>query len=184
MTMQEEKKGSSAQIGARLAMMGLPEIAFIDNCDGRYPVGAPVIGIRRGEAGFHAVSTRLTARELNEQERVSEHQVRAMLMGSLFGWDTPGADPRRWQSRGHATADTVARQQGGSVPEKPRSPRPPVGYATWLDYAVATMDTRTASLSALEEDWDVIDGDREAMRRAVQEELRALREAVRNGDST
>jgi hypothetical protein len=64
-------------------------------------------------------------------------------------------------------------------------PQPPTGYAAWLDYAVATMDTRGASLAALEDDDRcVIDSDREAMRRAVREELRELRRAVARGESS
>ena len=65
----------------------------------------------------------------------------------------------------HATAiDTDA----------PTAPPPPEGYATWLDYAVATMDTRMPQLEQIMQD-GATEHSREAMRQAVQAELACLR---------
>jgi len=51
-------------------------------------------------------------------------------------------------------------------------PEPPDGYATWLDYAVETMDTRSQEIERLFLDKPV---SRESMREAVRTELEALR---------
>lgn len=57
---------------------------------------------------------------------------------------------------------------------------PPTGYLTWLDYAVATLDTRSVSLDLL---FDADTGGakvptREAMQLTAEAELRALRQAA------
>lgn len=53
-------------------------------------------------------------------------------------------------------------------------PPPPAGYRSWLDYAVATMDSRAAALEYLfsdeENKWS-----REEMEQAVRDELAELR---------
>lgn len=68
---------------------------------------------------------------------------------------------------------------------KPRLPLPPQGYPTWLDYAVATMDTRSAYNEQL---WLSEPGnnppcDRQAMQAAVLFELDALRAAAQVPDT-
>lgn len=62
---------------------------------------------------------------------------------------------------------------------------PPSGYETWLDYAVATMDTRSAYHEHL---FQLSPGnspacEREAMRAAVLAELDALRLAAQVADT-
>jgi hypothetical protein len=54
-------------------------------------------------------------------------------------------------------------------------PTPPQGYASWLDYAVQTMDTRSPCLDQLfvQEGPEV---SREAMLEAVAQELTVLRQ--------
>lgn len=47
---------------------------------------------------------------------------------------------------------------------------PPDGYGTWLDYAIATMDTRT---HYIENVFNGIEIDREQMRDAAKDELAA-----------
>ncbi len=76
-----------------LAARGLPELAYVDNADRRYHEDARVIGLRRGEAGFHPIYVNATADQLNAGEGISAEQREAMLWGSMFGWETPGADP-------------------------------------------------------------------------------------------
>lgn len=56
----------------------------------------------------------------------------------------------------------------------PSAPPPPDGYATWLDYAVDTMDTRMPQLEQTMQD-GAPDHSRESMRQAVQAELATLR---------
>lgn len=51
-------------------------------------------------------------------------------------------------------------------------PTPPEGYASWLDFAVDTMDTRAEEQERLWADTPV---SRQAMRNAVRAELAALR---------
>lgn len=73
----------------------LPEKAYIKNnihCQGPYGP-PPVICVVRGESGYHPIYTSATAEELNEHLGVTPQQAAAMQNGSLFGWDTPSADP-------------------------------------------------------------------------------------------
>lgn len=56
----------------------------------------------------------------------------------------------------------------------PTAPPPPDGHATWLDYAVDTMDTRQPHLEQLWAD-AAYEHPREAMRLAAQAELAYLR---------
>lgn len=51
--------------------------------------------IIRGEMGLHWDKNvvNFTADELNSFHRVTPEQVKAMEIGSLFGWNVPGADP-------------------------------------------------------------------------------------------
>lgn len=53
-------------------------------------------------------------------------------------------------------------------------PQPPTGYASWLDYAVETFDTRQPALEAMLAN-DEVQPDRDAMRDAARQELRELR---------
>lgn len=73
---------------------GLPETAFVDNSWNKSSGAPPVIGIKRGHMGFWPISTDATADDLNESMGVSEAQREAMHFGSMFGWGSPGADPK------------------------------------------------------------------------------------------
>lgn len=53
---------------------------------------------------------------------------------------------------------------------------PPTGYASWLDYAIATMDTRGLYLESIAGEGPVIQ--RHEMRAAARAELDALRREV------
>ncbi len=59
-----------------------------------------VIAIRAHEAGYYELShfeterdARAYADQQNKANGVSHAYRRAMEVGSMFGWDTPGADP-------------------------------------------------------------------------------------------
>lgn len=76
-----------------LIARGLPEVAWVSNADKRFHPEAQVIAIKRGETGFYPIYTGATADSLNEDEGITPEMREAMLWGSMFGWDTPGADP-------------------------------------------------------------------------------------------
>lgn len=83
----------AAQLAANLAK--LPEKAFVANTVGASgPHGKPpVLGITRGEAGYNPIYTDVSADKLNADDGVTPAQASAMFNGSLFGWDTPSANP-------------------------------------------------------------------------------------------
>lgn len=54
-------------------------------------------------------------------------------------------------------------------------PPPPPGYVSWLDYAVATLDSRSASLDAQFSDDDHPTWTRQQMEQAARDELAELR---------
>jgi len=56
--------------------------------------GGAIALVKRGERGYF--STNWTAEDMeryNNANNVTQKQINAMLMGSMFGWDVPGADP-------------------------------------------------------------------------------------------
>jgi hypothetical protein len=63
-------------------------------------------------------------------------------------------------------------------------PPPPKGFSSWLDYAVATMDTRTEEQARMLDDDDASDHlSRDAMRDAARAELDQLRWKAGNQDN-
>ena len=70
-------------------MIELPDFCFTEHVeDGR------VVVIIRGQAGFlepNPADMGKTARQFNEELGVSLEQERAMVAGSMFGWNTPAA---------------------------------------------------------------------------------------------
>lgn len=92
MSLLAQKQAAERGYDQTLADRGLPEVAFIENKDKAHGP-SPVIGVRRGESGYYPIFTRLNADELNAQRGVTPAQREAMYNGSLFGWDTPGANP-------------------------------------------------------------------------------------------
>lgn len=70
----------------------LPPLAYIDNSHDKSPGAAPVIAVRRGESGYYPIHTSITAAYLNDKLGVTPLQAEAMHHGSMFGWETPGAD--------------------------------------------------------------------------------------------
>ena len=70
-----------------LEARGLPPVAWVASSTDE------IREIARGEPGYRAIRTTLTARDLNSRAGVTPAQCNAMLNGSMFGWDTTGADP-------------------------------------------------------------------------------------------
>ncbi len=64
------------------------------HCFARTPQGR-TIRITRGEAGYEPVLSDLSPEMLNAQltPPPTPEQVEAMVVGSMFGWNVPGADP-------------------------------------------------------------------------------------------
>ena len=79
----------------------LPSIAYKTNPkDGTFSTNAPLVAFKRGESGYYPINSNASAVELNERRGVTKAQVSAMYMGSLFGWDVPGADPDLYNDDG------------------------------------------------------------------------------------
>jgi len=59
----------------------------------------PIV-IKRGESGHWPLPDGMTVERINAVFRASPAHVAAMLAGSMFGWDVPGADPTRYDGEG------------------------------------------------------------------------------------
>lgn len=103
------------RFGPKLAE-GLPELCFSI----LKSTGA-LICIKRGERGFYlsdwSTDDRETNAELadfnNEKLGVTSAQRQAMEVGSIHGWDIPGADPKSYES--HETHGAPAEAQGSDM---------------------------------------------------------------------
>lgn len=88
----------------RAASRNLPPFCFVDNTDGRVdPLqSSKVLIVRRGIQGYEIPRPmpEEAAEFLNQQIGVSPAQAAAMLAGSMFGWDTPAADPSHYDESG------------------------------------------------------------------------------------
>lgn len=51
------------------------------------------VRIVRGESGYFPVHHATNVARFNDERGITEQQVDAMLAGSMFGWECPGADP-------------------------------------------------------------------------------------------
>jgi len=65
-------------------------------CMVREPSSGKGVLVRRGVRGYYPVQTRLTVEEFNEGI-VTPAQAEAMLVGSMCGWEVPGADPDNYE---------------------------------------------------------------------------------------
>lgn len=72
------------------------------------PSGNEIIIVKKGETGYYRTDIhgqdradllRIVA-EHNQAGGVSKAQAAAMLAGSMFGWDTPAADPKSYDEQG------------------------------------------------------------------------------------
>lgn len=80
----------------------LPPIAFIATADQDFlDTKAPVVAVKRGEAGFVPIFSRMSADDLNFAMGVTPAQREAMLVGSMFGFDVPGANPALYDHNGN-----------------------------------------------------------------------------------
>ena len=80
----------------------LPEMCFFVGEDG------DLRQIQRGIEGFFVMCVQLRTKELNQRKAnklnadlgVTKRQVSAMVYGSLYGWDSPGANPNGYTVSG------------------------------------------------------------------------------------
>lgn len=66
----------------------LPEL-----CAATLPGSTEAIIIRRGVVGYYPAPIKLRVDDFNQRHGVTDAQREAMLIGSCFGWEVPGADP-------------------------------------------------------------------------------------------
>ncbi len=78
-----------------------------ERCYSLLPSSGQIIEVTRGESGYKPVQMRspdYTSREIVDRENgrlgVSRAQEEAMLAGSLFGWQTPAANPKNYDESG------------------------------------------------------------------------------------
>lgn len=84
-------------------MFRLPDI-----CYSTLPTTEEVIIIRKGVSGYYPCDlttdnpndNKVTADYQNSKLGVTDAQVKAMEIGSMFGWDVPGADPLHYKNQG------------------------------------------------------------------------------------
>lgn len=74
------------------------------------PSTGDIINIKLGQTGYYPSAwnrpgereyNRETAQFANEKLNISKAQEAAMLHGSMFGWQTKGADPKAYDEHGH-----------------------------------------------------------------------------------
>lgn len=65
-----------------------------ERCAARLPSNrkAPIM-IKRGQDGYYPAALDLDVDAFNAKLGITKAQVMAMVAGSMFGWDCPGADP-------------------------------------------------------------------------------------------
>lgn len=88
----------------------LPEICFAI-----LPATGEPICIARGESGYQPAAIILDGqdwRKMNEALGITPAHVEAMIVGSMFGWDVPGADPAEYEGKIKAWADLTLVDQG------------------------------------------------------------------------
>ena len=79
-----------------------------DKCYNVLPSGDEIIIVKKGESGYYhtdkyghdRAEAQAIVDECNESGGVTKAQAVAMLAGSMFGWDTPAADPKNYDEQG------------------------------------------------------------------------------------
>lgn len=77
------------------APAGLPEM-----CATIMPNTLEPIVVKRGQSGHWPLPDGMTIERVNQVFKATPPQIAAMLVGSMFGWDVPGADPDRYDVQG------------------------------------------------------------------------------------
>ena len=72
-------------------------------CYGFIPTSKDVIRIDIAESGYTPVGrdgNMKHVQEMNRELGITRQQMEAMKVGSMFGWDVPGADPKSYDEHG------------------------------------------------------------------------------------
>ncbi len=69
-------------------ILPLPEL-----CGARNPTDGELVILKRGELGYFAAPEGFDIIKFNRNLKVTAPQIEAMLIGSMFGFDVPGANP-------------------------------------------------------------------------------------------
>ncbi|RJG53188.1 hypothetical protein D0Z70_17375 [Sphingobium terrigena] len=101
--LRDLKKATLDAAARRLAVLDrLPEM-----CATHLPeTGEPIV-IKRGETGYWPLPDGMTVDRINTTFEARPAQLAAMLAGSMFGWDIPGADPDRYDDDGRPMSRDV-----------------------------------------------------------------------------
>ena len=83
----------------------LPEYCF-----GTYLTTGETILLMKGERGYRPCANQRPAEELNAELGVTKAQAAAMSMGSIAGFDVPGADPDAYDEDGKPAKHEGARR--------------------------------------------------------------------------
>lgn len=89
--------GDATETERRIAaiLVALPEM-----CATMLPSSHEAIVIKRGESRHWPPPDGMTIERINQVFHASPPQIAAMLVGSMFGWELPGADPARYDATG------------------------------------------------------------------------------------
>lgn len=79
-----------------------------EKCFSALATTGEIITVSKGEKGYtptgqypqNGVSQKEAAAALNEAAGITRAQEAAMVAGSMFGWDTPAADPKNYDAKG------------------------------------------------------------------------------------
>ena len=82
---------------------GLPEYSFYTTQLGE------VVKIRRGVNGYFKADVNGSSDELNESLGITRAHSEAMYVGSLFGWETPGANHANYDDKGEFRRSSPAK---------------------------------------------------------------------------
>lgn len=77
-------------------------------CYARHPSTNDPILITAGERGYHWAPPTLDVDAANTRHGITPAQVEAMLVGSMFGWEVPGANPDMYPELNRKAAETDA----------------------------------------------------------------------------
>lgn len=73
---------------------------FPEMCATVLPTTHEAIVIKRGQSGHWPLPDGMTIARINRVFHATPPQIAAMLVGAMFGWDVPGADPARYDVDG------------------------------------------------------------------------------------
>jgi hypothetical protein len=79
---------------------GLPKF-----CYHTHPTTGKTVILQRGVVGYYDTGLDTPATVLNRHLGVTPAQAEAMFVGSMFGWEVPGANPEMYDENGKLKAE-------------------------------------------------------------------------------